>query len=518
MSECARVKDGEERGEARLMESGEPAAGVVLGTLIVYKLVLIGIGIWAARLNKNESDFFLGGRGLGAWVAGLSYAASTSSAWVLLGFSGFVYTVGVSALWMVPGIWLGYVVVWLWFGPRLRAETAEAGHVTPSDFMAAKAGALAPAISALAGFLVLFTFVFYIAAQFGAAAIAFESQFALARWESVLIGAVVILIYGLLGGFWAVSLTDTLQGAIMALIAVLLPALAVIAAGGPAGVMETLSQTQPAAYLDAFGGRAGFAFLGFAIGIASIGLGTYGQPHLLSRLMAVKDERARKRGFIVAMGWGVIVYIGMASMALAGRALLPDVADGEALFYELAASLLPAVLAGIVIAAILSAVMSTVDSLLIAASAAAAHDLKLVRVFKGREVLVSRTVMAAICALAVVLTLSLPATIFDRVLFSWSALGAAFGPVIVARVAGVEPKGGAILAAIALGFATTVLFYIFGQMDATALQGLPAALASLAALPGDPFERIAPWIVPLLIVFALRQGKAPAANRLETAE
>ncbi|MGX6646926.1 sodium/proline symporter [Maricaulaceae bacterium MS644] len=501
------------------MDSGEPAAGVVLATLIVYKLVLIGIGVWASRLNKNESDFFLGGRGLGAWVAGLSYAASTSSAWVLLGFSGFVYAVGVSALWMVPGIWLGYVVVWLWFGPRLRAETAREGHVTPSDFMAAKAGALAPVISALAGFLVLFTFVFYIAAQFGAAAIAFESQFALARWESVVIGAVVILIYALLGGFWAVSLTDTLQGAIMAVIAVILPVLAVIAAGGPAGIAETLSATQAPAYTDAFGGRAGFAFLGFAVGIASIGLGTYGQPHLLSRLMAVKDERSRRRGFIVAMGWGVIVYIGMASMALAGRALLPDIADGEALFYELAAALLPAVLAGIVIAAILSAVMSTVDSLLIAAAAAAAHDMKLVKVFKGREVLVSRGAMAAICVLAVVLTLSLPATIFDRVLFSWSALGAAFGPVIVARVAGVEPKGAAILASIVLGFATTVVFYIFGQMDAGALEGLSASLASLAAIPGDPFERIVPWIAPLILLFTLRQAKAPTrAATLETAE
>jgi sodium/proline symporter len=223
------------------MGIGEPVTGVVLATLVIYKIVLIAIGVWAARLNKSESDFFLGGRGLGPWVAGLSYAASTSSAWVLLGFSGFVYAFGVSALWMVPGTWLGYVGVWLWFGSRLRIETAEQGHVTASDFMAAKAGPVwKPAISMLAGFLVLFTFVFYIAAQFGAAAIAFESQFALSRTESVIIGAAVILIYGLLGGFWAVSLTDTLQGAIMALIAVLVPVLAVIAAGGPAGIVITV--------------------------------------------------------------------------------------------------------------------------------------------------------------------------------------------------------------------------------------------------------------------------------------
>ena len=483
------------------MGSEGSSTGVVLATLAIYKIVLIAIGLWAARLNKNESDFFLGGRGLGPWVAGLSYAASTSSAWVLLGFSGFVYFVGVSALWMVPGIWLGYVVVWLWFGPRLRAETAGEGHVTASDFMAARAGPIwRPAIAALAGFLVLFTFVFYIAAQFGAAAIAFESQFALSRTHSVLIGALVILVYALLGGFWAVSITDTLQGAIMMLIAVILPVVAVIAAGGPVGIAETLSQTMPGEYLDPFGGRAGLAFLGFALGVASIGLGTYGQPHLLARLMAVKDEAARRQGFLVAMGWGVVVYIGMASMALAGRALLPDVANGEALFYQLAA--------------ILSAVMSTVDSLLIAASAAAAHDLRLVKLLKGREILVSRTVMAAICMLAVVLTLSLPSTIFDRVLFSWSALGAAFGPIIVARVAGAEPQGWAIFTAILFGFFTTVLFYVFGQIGDDAMTGLTGLLTDLAALPGDPFERIFPWVIPLLLVFGFRQGarSAPAPS------
>lgn len=502
------------------MGSEDNAGGVVLATLIIYKIVLVLIGLWAARLNRSESDFFLGGRGLGPWVAGLSYAASTSSAWVLIGFSGFVFTVGVSALWMVPGIWAGYVVVWLWFGPRLRAETATEGHVTLSDFLAARAGpGWAAAISALAGGLVLFTFVFYIAAQFGAAAIAFESQFALGRTESVLLGAGVILIYALLGGFWAVSITDTLQGAMMALIAVLLPALALIAAGGPSGVIETLSATMPASYLDPFGGRAWLVFTGFALGIASIGLGTFGQPHLLARLMAVKDDTARRQGFAIAMIWAVAVYIGMAALALSGRALLGALGNSETLFYEIAGAVLPPVLAGIVIAAVLSAVMSTVDSLLVAASAAAAHDMRLIRLLKGREVLVSRVVMAGICALAVILTLSVEATVFNRVLFSWSALGAAFGPIVVARIAGVEPRAEAILASIVLGFSATVLFYIFGQVPTDSVTGLARLLADLAQLPGDPFERAAPWLLPLLLCFLWRlpaRERSNDATSLET--
>lgn len=478
----------------------------VLITLIAYKLVLVGVGLWASRLNRTETDFLLGGRALGPWVAGLSYAASTSSAWVLLGFSGFVYAVGLSALWMVPGILGGYVVMWVWFGPRMRADSASENQMTLGDFMAARAtGAGRTAILWAAALLVLFCFIFYIAAQFGAAAIAFESQFQLGRLESVLIGAGIILLYSLLGGFWAVSVTDTLQGAIMALVAILLPALALIAAGGPAEVWATLQASTPEGYMSFTGGREFFVFTGFAFGVAGIGLGTFGQPQLMSRLMAVKDEAARKRAFAVSMGWGVIVYAGMVTLALSGRALLGEGQEGEALFYTLAADLLPPVLAGIIIAAILSAVMSTVDSLLVATSAAVSHDMGVSARFAGREVLISRIVMAALCAAAVVMALAIPATIFDRVLFSWSALGAAFGPVVVARVARVEPASGAILAAMALGFGMSALFFLIRGMGLEGTGGLAGLLADLAALPGSPFERVVPWFLPLLVVFVWRR-------------
>jgi Na+/proline symporter len=157
-------------------------AGVVLITLIAYKLGLISIGVLASRFTHDETDFFLGGRKMGPWVAGLSYAASTSSAWVLLGYTGFVYDQGVSALWMVPGILGAYAVIWLLFrsAPARRVRTGQT-HVTASDYMAAGAGRWKVWVRSLAGLLVLLTFVFYIAAQFGAAAIAFESQFNLSR-------------------------------------------------------------------------------------------------------------------------------------------------------------------------------------------------------------------------------------------------------------------------------------------------------------------------------------------------
>ncbi|MEL7232310.1 MAG: sodium/proline symporter, partial [Pseudomonadota bacterium] len=106
---------------------------IIIATLIAYKVLLLGIGFWASRRVAGESDFFLAGQNLGPWTAGLSYAASTSSAWVLLGFTGAVFTQGLVALWLVPGIFGGYLLTWLVMGPRLNADTRERGHITIVD-------------------------------------------------------------------------------------------------------------------------------------------------------------------------------------------------------------------------------------------------------------------------------------------------------------------------------------------------------------------------------------------------
>ncbi len=468
----------------------------VLVTLLVYKAALIAIGVWASRRTRDEADFLLGGRALGPWVAGLSYAASTSSAWVLLGYSGFVYTVGLSALWMTPGILLGYVVVWFWFGPRLRRESESEGQITLTDFLIARTeGPVRRLIQITAACLILFCFVFYIAAQFQAAGRAFESVFGLGLAESVILGAAVVLVYALLGGFWAVSVTDTLQGVVMAVIALGLPVAALIAAGGPAEVADTLRSTTSPGFLSWDGDRSTWMFIGFAAGVFSIGLGTFGQPHLLNRLMAVRDDAARRAGGLVAISWAVAVYVGMTTLALSGRALVPELAEAENIFYRLAGDLLPAIISGVVIAAILSAVMSTVDSTLLAAAGAVSHDVGVARRWPHLEVAVARTVMALIAVAAVVMTLTLPASIFGRVLFAWSALGAAFGPIVVARVAGVEPRGWAILAAMVTGFSLTVVFN----------QVLPSG-------PGAIGERLLPWLPALFLVFAFRQPQGVSAR------
>lgn len=480
---------------------------VILVTLVTYKLLLVSLGFWASRRVHNEADFLLGGRNLGPWVAGLSYAASTSSAWVLLGFSGYLFTSGVSALWMLPGIWGGYVAVWLWFGPKLRQEAADNDWITPTEFLCANVDARsARHIVVLISSLILFCFMFYIAAQFDAAAAAFASNFAMGKASSLILGSTIILAYCLLGGFWAASITDTLQAAVMLVAALLVPAVAVWHAGGITDIAATLTAGGEG-FSDWTAGMPLHIFTGFVLGVWGVGLGALGQPQLIARLMAVRGERERRQGFAIAMTWAILIYLGMALMVLAAHSLMIQPGNNEHLFYVMAERFLPPVLAGIVIAAILSAVMSTVDSLLLAASAAVSHDLGIAARFPGREIWVSRVVMTVIVIAAVLLALLLPDTIFNRVLFAWSALGAAFGPILVMRVLDREPTGQSRFWSIVIGFGLTVAFYTLGTLPAEGGSPVPQFLVGLAHLPGDPFERVVPWI-PALLILWLGQRKS----------
>lgn len=457
---------------------------IIIATLVVYKLVLLGVGFWASRRVESEGDFFLAGQGLGAWTAGLSYAASTSSAWVLLGFTGIIFTQGLVGLWLVPGIFGGYLLTWLVMGPKLNAETRERGHITVIDFLVADAGQWARIIGLVAAVLILFCFVFYISSQFQAAGNALTEVFGMSATEAILLGATVILIYCLLGGFLAASITDALQAGVMVIACIIVPIAALSAAGGLGAVMESLRLNEPQSYFSATGSAMGMAGIGVAMGLFGTGLGALGQPQLLNRIMAVKSQKERLRGAAITVGWGVLIYSGLVMLALSGRAMQLDT-GGESLFFAAASAYLPAAIAGVVIAAVLSAVMSTVDSLLLAAASAVSHDSGLRWRTPKQALLMGRLAMVAVAVFAVGLTLFAPKDIFTRVLFSWVALGAAFGPAILTRCLGWRVKGGAVLCAVIAGFVIAVLSY-----------NAEPIIARLAWGPELEFMGVSPWVTP----------------------
>ena len=198
----------------------------ILFTLLAYKLILILIGLWSRKKNNSVSDYFIASRRLGPWIAALSASASSSSAWTLLGVSGAAYLWGLPALWIFPATLSGFFINWLFIAPKLNQLSQKHQLLTLTEFLALGKNGTVKEIKYLASFIIVFCFIFYIASQFDAAGQSFESTFGLKKSESILIGIAIILFYTLLGGFWAVSVSDSLQGIMMAISAIILPLVA----------------------------------------------------------------------------------------------------------------------------------------------------------------------------------------------------------------------------------------------------------------------------------------------------
>jgi sodium/proline symporter len=484
-------------------------ATVILITLIAYKLLLVGVGLWAQRRTRSETDFFLGGRGLGPLVAAISYSASSSSAWTLLGVSGAAFVMGLSAIWFVVGSVSGMVVAWGLIGPRLLDLSHRHRWMTLTDLLAHGAdGAWRKAIVGSASLIILFAFSFYVAAQFQGAGHTFEQTFDMPAAGSIVLGGIIVMVYTFLGGFWAVSVTDTVQGLLMAAAAVLLPVAGLIAVGGIDGFVQGLQAVSTPEQLSLSGSNSGLLAVGFVLGILGVALGTFGQPHLLVRFMALRDQTALRRARVLTVLWFLVVFGGMCFVGLVGHILVPDLSNPETLFFVLTDRLFPALIGAVLIAAVLSAILSTADSQLLVGASVVAHDLGLNRRYPARSLLISRLAIAVLVLLAIGVALTLPASIFDRALLAWTALGAAFGPLVILRVAGVGVRPRGAFLGIVTGFALAVLFHFNpgGFVQSLVHPALPAAL----------LERILSFVAGMLVLLLHRipARSAQAADRV----
>ncbi len=450
----------------------------LLLTIVVYQVVLLAIGFWASRRTHDDADFYLGGRRLGPWVASLSSAASSSSAWSLLAVSGKAYSAGLAAIWLLPACVAGFALNWFVLAGPLRRLSASSGAVTVPDVLAGDArGPLRAAIVWSASIVILLSLGTYVASQFQGAGKTFSETLGMDPAFAVLVGGLVVLVYTLVGGFWAVSVTDTLQGAMMVAAAVVLPLAAWSAIQEMGGMWAALEAADPA-LLDLLGGREGSLAVGFIVGTFGIGLGYPGQPHVVNRFMALRDDRAMRQGRLIAMGWALVLYSGMLVTGWCARGLLGSaLLDPETLFFRLSSDLFPPVMGGVLIAAVLSAIMSTADSQLLVCSSTVSRDIGgVVGVVRGLRA--GRVTVLALGLAAIIAAVHVEASIFDTVLFAWSALGAAFGPLLLVRVLRGPVDARFSLAAIWVGFGVSVIWFFTPGLKGVVYELVPAFFAA----------------------------------------
>lgn len=448
---------------------------VFIATLVCYQILLLGVGAWASKHNRDGTDFYLAGRKLGPWVSSLSCAASSSSAWSLLGVSGAAYATGLGAIWLLPACFLGFALNWFVVAPRLRRASLSDGSVTLTEFLASDLPTpWRRPFTVSASIVILASLGTYVASQFQGAGKTFSETLNMDPLWGVVIGACVVFAYTWSGGFWAVSVTDTLQGAMMALASILLPASAWWAVRGHGGVWDGLIAIDPV-LVDPLRGLGGMAAVGLVVGLLGIGLGYPGQPHVVNRFMAIRDGRALRQARVISLAWAAIMYSGMLMTGWCARILLPqERADAEGVFFALVNDLFPPIAAGILVAAVLSAIMSTADSQLLVCASTVSHDLASADAAPGRSLRNGRVAVVGVGSVALVAAVIVDKTIFDTVLFAWSALGAAFGPLLLVRLFRKQVQPAWALASLWGGFLVSVLWFLSPTYKAMIYELVPA--------------------------------------------
>jgi SSS family transporter len=295
--------------------------------------------------------------------------------------------------------------------------------------------------------------------------------------------------YTVTGGFRAICWTDIVQATFMVVALIGMPLILIVELGGYGEFLYQAHQIDPEVLSWSYG-KAGFAMLGFVIGLLGIGLGYPGQPHVLSRFMAAKDAASVKKGSRIALVWMVLAYLGAIFFGLFARIFYHGggLADPEKALPTACAELLPPILGGFVVAAIVSAICSTADSQLIVVSSTISRDvLPLFRKNGGaadfrRVQWTDRWVLIVLGVIAVALAATESRVIFDFVLYAWSGLGASFGPVVILGLLWKKANKAGAIAGMLTGLIVTVVWYNVPALKSIVYELVPAFILSLLAV------------------------------------
>ncbi len=453
----------------------------------LYLLLMIAIGFIFVTKVRSTDEYFLGGRGVGAWVTALSAQASDMSGWLLMGLPGAVYMAGLGESWVAIGLAVGTILNWIFIAPRLRIYTEKVNAVTLSTFFENRFREKNGLLRTISAIVILVFFTIYAGSGLVACGKLFNVMFDLKYEYAVLIGMAVVLIYTILGGYLAVCWTDLVQGALMFFAIIIVPV---------AAYFYIQNNMEPGSLSSAFGDnslslipadKTGWVALVAIISSAVWGLGYCGQPHILTRFMSIKHVKLLPRSTTIATIWVVISLTAAVLIGFLAKPIFPglDKNTSEEVFIMLINLLCNPWIGGVLLAAILAAIMSTIDSQLLVSSSALTEDFY--KKFFRRNasvnelIWISRGFVLLITLLATALALAPNDTIFGIVKFAWGGFGAAFGPVVIMALYSRKTSSTSAIAGMLAG-AIVMLVWYFTGLNAYMYEILPGFAAGLATM------------------------------------
>ena len=477
----------------------------------IYLVAMLLIGWLGYRATSNLSDYILGGRSLGSFVTALSAGASDMSGWLLMGLPGAVYASGLSESWIAIGLCIGAWLNWYFVAGRLRVYTEKVGNaLTMPDYFTNRFEDHSNLLRIFTAVVILVFFTLYCASGVVAGARLFESMFGMPYSVALWVGALCTIAYVFIGGFLAVSWTDTIQASLMIGALILAPLMVIYNQGGVTESIQLVEQLKPGA-TSLMGDLDTLAILS----LAAWGLGYFGQPHILVRFMAAESLHTIPNARRIGMIWMFLCLFGSVGVGFFGIAYFgshPEIpntvaANNETVFVEISRLLFNPWIAGLLLAAILAAVMSTLSCQLLVCSSALTQDLYKTFLRRGASdhelVWVGRAMVLLVSVVAIWLASDPKSEVLGLVSYAWAGFGAAFGPVVLLSLMWPRMTRNGALAGMVVGAVTVIIW----KKTSWAALGMPVLDTVYEIIPGFLLSTLA------VVVFSLISPPPSASIR-----
>ena len=468
----------------------------IIATIVIYLVGMLLVGFVYSKSNEDSSDFYLGGRTMGPLVTAMSAEASDMSSWLLMGMPGLAYLTGIASPgWTAIGLAVGTWLNWLIVARRLRRYSANLDAITVPQFLSLRFHDQRNLLNALGAVIIIVFFIPYTASGFAACGKLFNSLFGVDYMAAMILSAVVIVGYTIMGGFRAVSTTDLIQSVVMsmALIAVLVYGVSV--AGGWDVVLDNARSlpgylTMAASHNAADNTATSYSLLDIASTLAW-GLGYFGMPHILVRFMSIKKPSMIRKSSTVAIVWVIISLLAAVLIAYFGRMVMGEelltAGNQKLVFIAMSRRFFPAGICGLLLAAIIAASISTADSQLLVASSSFTADLYKPFFRKNatekETLMVGRVLVLVLSAIAFFIANSKGSgaqAIMDMVENAWGAFGASFGPTILLSLFWRRFNYKGAVAGVVSGFVVDLGWLLTGLTASTGVfEIVPGFIASL---------------------------------------
>jgi sodium/proline symporter len=401
----------------------------------LYFSILLAIGIISHRKQISNAAFIVGNRSLNFWLTALSAHASDMSAWIFMGLPMAIYLNGLFGSWIAVGLIVGMFANWQFVSIRLRNDTEKYNAFTLSSFFENRFKDTSGILRILTASLLIFFLTHYLSAALMAMGLLLESVFGIDYYYGLAFSLGVVVVYTFGGGFITIAWTDLFQATFLLFVIILVPIIAFFTMENGWSTIQTISEDK-VGYLSFFGNASETSMLTVLFLAASWGLGYYGQPHIITKFMGIKNSADLVKSKYVGMSWQVLALSASIAVGIVGAAFFDYSIDNpELVFIEMVKLLFHPLAAGFILCGILAANLSTMDSQLLVGASAFSEDLykRLIRPNASplELVRISRLGVVLIASVALIIAFLKNETIIDSVLYAWAGLGSSFGPLVL---------------------------------------------------------------------------------------